>query len=178
MNANRWTESWREDTVQSRPWRLSGCPAAWEKMSGNENQNPKSRKVLPKVTRGFTRARLLSITVLGMQVCPAEQSSLHLFDNTSLEAHCQFWNVSIVSSPMLQRSRAWQATFLAQTHKAGMRTKVCDPSGASVRHLCTVWVHLHRAYTSDSHKAISFFPLENKRELESLRASGRIKTGT
>lgn len=44
--------------------------------------------------------------------------------------------------------------------------------------LSTVWAWLHRAYTADSRKGISSFLLENKRELEPLRASGRIRTET
>lgn len=55
MNANRWTVFLeRRHCVQPRPWTPSECPAAWEKRSGNKNQNPKSRKVLPNVTREFT----------------------------------------------------------------------------------------------------------------------------
>lgn len=44
--------------------------------------------------------------------------------------------------------------------------------------LSTVWACPRRAYTADSRKGIGSFPLENKRELEPLRASGGIRTGT
>lgn len=57
----------RRQCVWPDSWGPSECVRAWGETGGNHHQSPKSRRDLPRVTRGFTQTRPGSISTLAVQ---------------------------------------------------------------------------------------------------------------